>query len=263
MRSRTLSALLATLLALAVVSLAADEKAASPTGAEPESSATGVIGEIPIDLRGVWLVAASGQIGTAARSLRNFPELWLVERDKEGELDFQMLHRELPPGVKRSVDEAAGKTRRWEPSSEDLAELDRSLEQLKPADQNTFLKHEIKVLSPEHYGDIPTQEPADLLEHSQFALQIKHIYRPQPVSGGRNAQLMSDDTVYAVQKATPTRLEGVNARLFLAAGFVPIPIRLAGPFTMYRVRAPGAFSTHPGLGARIATALGNLFRGCR
>lgn len=261
MRSGVLSPFLAVLLALAVAALADDDKTSSPE-TESESATTTVTGDISIDLRGVWLIAASGQIGTAPGSLRNFPELWLVQNGKDGQLDFQMLHREMPPGMNKSIEEAKKETRRWEPSADNLAELDRNLEQLKPADDNTYLRHEIKVASPDRYGDL-TPQPSDALEQTAFALEIKHIFRPQPIAGQGHAQLMSDDTVYGVRKTDPTRLEGVNSRLFLAAGFVPIPVKVAGPFVMYRVRAPGAFPANPGLGARIATALGELFRGCR
>jgi hypothetical protein len=253
---------LSALLSLTAAASGAGGQAANPAASEPETSTTRVAGNLPVDLRGVWLVTVAGQYGgDGTKMTRNFAELWAIE-SSGGDLAVSLVQRHLPDVVRQEMQRADAEGRAWAPSPSVLADLAREMDRLPPADPQTFLRHEYKLATPEHYA-AELDRSAAAAEGSAFAVLVKHVYRPR-TDQPHGAQLMSDDAVYAVEKVDSTRLDGKVSRVILAAAFVPVPVRADGPFVMYRLRGPdGAAPAAPGLWARLAEALGSLFRGCR
>src|SRR5262249_48856780 len=122
-----------------------------------------------------------------------------------------------------------------------------------------YTRHVAKVIAPDHYADADI-EGALPMDGSLVALKVQHAFRPHP-AGENEAQLMSDDVLYVVNKAEPTQLEGEHVRMMLAAGFLRIPVKLQGRFVMYGLRGPG--EARAGGGGWLAGLWDRLTRGCR
>src|SRR5262249_37328485 len=116
--------------------------------AGPPTSSTEVIGDIPVDLRGTWLLVANGTF--VEGKVRNSVELYDIER-KDGVLDVELLSRELPPTMQQSIDDGNKHMVAWTPSEDDLAELRRTVGSLKPGDPMRFVRHTIRVVGPNGY----------------------------------------------------------------------------------------------------------------
>jgi hypothetical protein len=245
--------LIATALAVAATGASAqDDQGGADLG--PPTSATEVLGTPSLDLRGVWLVVSHGNI--APGRVRNTIEMYDIESD-DGGLKVDLVLRELPKPWKDALEVANKQLEEWSPSKEQVAELARTLDQLPPIDPKRYTRHAAKVVAPDHYADAEI-EGALPTDGSLVALKIQHAFRPR-AANENEAQLMSDDALFVVSKAEPTQLEGDHVRMMLAAGFLPIPVKLQGPFVMYRLRGPGEASAG---GGWLASLWDSLTRGC-
>jgi hypothetical protein len=247
----------------AVVRVSADEQQADPTTA-PETSTTRVAGTLPVDLRGVWLLAVAGHAKKGGL-MRNMVELYRIEGSGET-LRLEQLHRALPDGIAASIKKADAETRAWAPTDAEVTEVAQGLDRLPPVDEKSFLRHQYLLAAPDQYATEMPPGSETVLDGSTFALLVKHVYRPK--SGETTAaQIMSDDALYGFKTSATTRLEGQCSRILLAAGFIPIPVALEGPFVMHRLRGPEGPGAAPASGSGAAggwrEALGSLFRGCR
>jgi hypothetical protein len=261
----------ALVLALLAVSVLARPSAEAQDGAEqvdsnaPPTVTTEVAGEIPVDLRGVWLIVGNGQILKNPGKFRNSIDIEAI-RKTDGKLDMQPVLVELPPDIQTQFDQANKQLQAWQPSPEQTEQLSRSLEQLKPVDPMRYYRHTAKIVGPGGYQEALKPELIDFVKEGAFAMAIEHVFRPQPITpDARGVQLMNDDAIYSIQKTAPTVLEGEHSRTILAAGFLPIPVATAGSFTMRRLRGPEAMPAAPArsLSDRVTGFLGGLFRGCR
>jgi hypothetical protein len=227
---------------------------ADPYG--PPTQNTELLGQVPIDIRGTWVIVSHG--GLPSNRVRNTVEIYKIDGEGNGTaLDYQVV--KLPDDWKQGLDEANKAFKSFTPTDAQLAELARSVDRLEPGDTNAFIRHQAKIIAPSHFAEAEVGRSGISTENSVLALRIQHAYRPGPAKEGQ-AQLMSDEALFIVQKAEPTRLEGDHSRIVLAAGFLPIPVVTQGPFTMYRLRAPGE---QPPASSALARIWDALTRGCK
>jgi hypothetical protein len=262
-RPRTSCASLAALLVIACSSgrPAAAQDASAPQGEEPPTSTTEVLGTIPVDLRGLWLLVANGKAGES-QLVRNTVELYSIAQ-KDGALDVELLVRDLPKKLQDDIASADKASRPWTPTEADLGLLRSEVDALEAGDPMRYVKHATRLVAPDRYAADLHAPNQSMVENSAFAIEIEHDYRPRPVEG-RTAQLIADKAVYAVRESEPPRLEGEHLRTILAAGFVPVPINFSGPFTLYRLRDASEWAPPPqSFTARLAAWTETLFRGCR
>lgn len=223
----------------------------------PPTQSTQALGQVPVDLRGTWVIVSHG--GLPASRVRNSVEIYKIDGQGDATtLEYQVV--KLPDDWKQGLDEANKTFKAWTPTEAQLAELARSVDQLEPADANAFLRHQAKVIAPSHFAEAEVDRGTMPTEGSVLALRVQHAYRPGPAKEGQ-AQLMSDEALFVVQKAEPTRLEGDHSRILLAAGFLPIPVVTQGPFVMYRLRGPG--EKPPAPPSALARIWDALTRGCK
>jgi hypothetical protein len=262
-RPRTSCASLAALLVIVCSSgrPAAAQDASAPQRQDPPTSTTEVLGTIPVDLRGLWLLVANGKVGDSP-VVRNTVELYSIAQ-KDGALDVELLVRDLPKKLQDDIASADKASRPWTPTEADLKLLRREVDALEAGDPMRYVKHTTRLVAADRYAADLRAGTQSMVENSAFAIEIEHGYRPGPVEG-QKAQLMADKALYAVEKSEPQRLEGEHLRNILAAGFVPVPINLSGPFTLYRLRAAGESAPPPqSFTARLAAWAETLFRGSR
>jgi hypothetical protein len=222
----------------------------------PPTQSTELLGQVPIDLRGTWVIVSHG--GLPSNRVRNTIEIYKI--DGEGDattLEYQVV--KLPDDWKQGLEEANKAFKAFTPTDAQVAELARTVDRLEPADANAFIRHQAKVIAPSHFAEAEVGRGGMPTENSVVALRIQHAYRPGPAKQGQ-AQLMSDEALFVVQKAEPTRLDGDHSRIVLAAGFLPIPVVTQGPFIMYRLRAPGE---QPPASSALARVWDALTRGCK
>jgi hypothetical protein len=246
-------------LALVALARAQDEEFKAPTDAP--TSTTEVVGEVPTDLTGTWLMVANGKL-TDGR-FRNTVELYTVANNGSG-LDFQLLIRDLPPRIKQVVEDSNKELRVWTPTPADVQEIGKAVDGLEPLDPMRYIRHTVKIVGKDKSGEAIRPQLQEQASKGAFSLEIEHAYRPQPVQGN-NAQLMADKALYTVEKVEPALLEGQHVRTILAAGFVPVPITTSGEFRMYRLRGTAVSPTADGAGSGggVGSFLSNLFRGCK
>jgi hypothetical protein len=263
-RPRTSCASLAALLVIVCSSgrPAAAQDASAPQRQDPPTSTTEVLGTIPVDLRGLWLLVANGKVGDSP-VVRNTVELYSIAQ-KDGALDVELLVRDLPKKLQDDIASADKASRPWTPTEADLKLLRREVDALEAGDPMRYVKHATRLVAADRYAaDLHAGAQSSMVENSAFAIEIEHDYRPRPLEG-QTAQLMADKAIYAVRKSEPPRLEGEHLRTILAAGFVPVPINLSGPFTLYRLRDASEWAPPPqSFTARLAAWAETLFRGCR
>ena len=262
----------AIVVSLAVSSIVATSTwAQTPIPTDPPTSSTEMLGEIPVDLRGTWLMVANGKFVGMKNEVkeggRNTVELYSVDM-KDGKLDMQLLLRKLPKAIADEIDLANKNFAPWKPSDEQLANLKRSLDKLEPDDPMRFLRHTIKFYGPDHFQDALMRGPATgMAKDALFLIDIEHEYRPQPMTDEHpGAQVVADKCFYAAHKIEPTAITGVHGRAVIAAGFVPIPVSTIGDFQLYRLRAPGEAApaeAAPSMSQRLSETLSSLFRGCK
>jgi hypothetical protein len=253
-------------LALGILGLPAvraqdEEEPASPDA--PPVLKTDVIGQVPIDLRGVWLIVSNGKFPNG--KFRNTLDIEsIVQRD--GQLAVEPLLVELPAEWQQQIDAANKTMQEWKPTPEQVAALGRSLDSLQRVDPKRYVKHTVRIVAPAKYGEALKPELQGLVKDTLFSVEIQHDYRPQPITDAntRNVQLMSDKAFYGIQHTEPEP-EGEHIRTILAAGFVPIPINTNGPFVMHRLRGPENMprvAEGPSSGG-VMGFLQGLFRGCK
>ena len=245
--------------------------AQAPIPTDPPTSSTQVLGELPVDLRGTWLLVANGKFVGLKNEVkeggRNTVELYTVDT-KDGQLNMELLLRKLPNAIADELEVANKAMAPWKPSDAQLAEIKRSLDKLAPEDPMRYLRHTIKLYGPDHFQDAIMRGPASgMAKDALFLIDIEHEYRPQPMTDEHpGAQLVADKCFYAAHKVEPTAIIGEHGRAVIAAGFVPIPVSTLGDFQLYRLRAPGEAppaEAAPTLSQRLSEALRSLFRGCK
>ncbi|HJQ85436.1 MAG TPA: hypothetical protein VKA21_15220 [Candidatus Binatia bacterium] len=236
----------------------ADEGEGEPAPDSPPTVETQVSGEVPVDLRGIWLIAATGKVQKSEKLYRNSLELCSVQ-GKDGKIDVQPVLRELPEDIENQLEQANKKFQPWAPSAEQVAQVGQALDGLKPVDPMRYVRHVTVIQAPSASAEAP-HDLRDYIADSKFALQTEHVYRPRPLKEGETGlQLMGEKTLYGVQKIEPTQLAGRHVRTILAAGFVPVPVTTEGDFTMYRLRGPEQMPEPASGGGGFFS---NLFRGC-
>jgi hypothetical protein len=257
------------LLALSLVVLARGwaqegaETGRSVPADEPPSSTTEVAGDLPVDLRGVWLIVGNGKLPKG--NFRNALELETIQQ-RDGKLEVHLLLRKLPQTLQDDLDQANRQLREWSPSPDQIAELARSLDRLEPLDPMRYQRHTVRLVARSQYEAVLRPALVALVRESMFAMEVEHVYRPHPIDAqSREAQLMSDKAIYGVQRVEPTFLEGEHTRTILAAAIVPVPITTSGRFVMHRLRGPEEMPAVPGrsLRERLSGFLGGLLRGCK
>jgi hypothetical protein len=229
--------------------------AQQPASDAPPTVETTIEGDVPMDLRGVWLITSNGEFKNSGK-FRNGLDIETI-RQKDGKLEVEPVLREFPSDVQTEFDESNKQWKKWAPSPEQIDAIQKSLDQLKPVDPMTYFKHINKIMGPSKDGT--GEVPAD----SKFVLDVEHVYRPHPADE-KNIQLMTDKATYIAKDTSPTKISGDMNRSILAASFVPVPLNMTGTFTMYRLRAPEqlpASESAPAGGLRGFFA--GLFRGCR
>jgi hypothetical protein len=237
------------------------EEEAEDTG-QPVTK-TEVIGEVPVDLRGIWLLVTHGQVGTVEGKVRNGADLY-AGRGSDGNMSFELYLRELPEDMRDAVKTANKTLTPWNPSDQQLAALGQKLDTLPPIDPERFLKHVVKVVGPSAYGTAFKGDVQTILADTQFALDLEHQYRPQAAKD-QMAQLMLDKGILGAKQTSPALYQGSQLRTLLAAGFAPIPITTRGPFWLYRVRGPESMPSDGGAGSGswLSRFWSSLTRGCR
>jgi hypothetical protein len=239
------------------------EAAPGETEAEAPITKTEVVGDVDLDLRGVWLLLTHGQIANSDGKVRNGADIYVVS-GSGGDLTFELYLHELPPDMGDAV-KAANKTLTpWTPSDQQLAALSRDLDSLPPIDPTRFVKHTVRVVAPFNFATAFKGDVSDIVGDSQFALEIDHEYRPRPPKD-QMAQLMLDKAILGAKQKSPTLYEGKQARTLLAAGFAPIPVTMRGPFWLYRLRGPEGMPAPQSTasGSWLARFWSSLTRGCR
>src|SRR5690348_14471073 len=112
------------LLALALfstVSAFAQDEAQQPADNAPPTVETTIEGDVPNDIRGVWLITSSGEFKQSGK-YRNGLDVVTIQQ-KDGKLDVQPVLREFPPDVQTQLDEANKQWKKWEPSPEQIAAI--------------------------------------------------------------------------------------------------------------------------------------------
>jgi hypothetical protein len=241
----------------------AQETATEEPPPGPPVPTTEVIGKIPVDLRGVWLLVTQGQVGTVEGKVRNGADLYAVW-GTDGNQQVELYLRELPEPMATSLKEANKKLSPWKPTDEDIATLSKNLESLPAIDPMRYEKHIVKLVGPDSFETAFKGDVQDMLKDTQFGLELEHQFRPQPVKD-KMAQLMLDKAIVSGKQINPNLYEGRQVRTLLAAGFAPIAVTTRGPSWLYRVR--GADEMPARDGASSGSWLGNLFssltRGCK
>jgi hypothetical protein len=226
----------------------------------PASEKTIVLGEPAVDLRGLWLLVANGELKSEGK-FRNTVLLYRGDGEDHA-LTWRLAGRELPPAIQAEVDKANRKLQVWTPTSTQLEELGRTVDRLPTTDPKLYAQHEVKLVAADHFDDADVFIEPELREGSTALLRIQHTYRPQPVGSG--AQVMSDQANYAIQRINGTVIEGQHIRVVLAAGFAPIPVASKGPYRLYRLRGPGEMPAEsPTPTSRLAALWDALTRGCK
>ena len=237
------------------VSAFAQGESQQPADDAPPTIETTIVGDVPSDIRGVWLITSSGEFKQSGK-YRNGLDIVAIQQ-KDGKLDVQPVLRDFPPDVQTQLDEANKQWKKWEPSPDQIAAIGSSLDQLKPVDPMTYFKHVNKITGPSKDGN--PEFPAD----AKLVLDVEHVYRPH-AADERNIQLMTDKATYIAKDTSPTKITGAMNRSILAASFVPVPLNMTGTFTMYRLRAPEQLpASEGGSAGGIRGFFAGLFRGCR
>jgi hypothetical protein len=197
---------------------------AAPTTAPPAAApaeveeTTRVEGEFPDTLAGRWLF-----VGTI-KPQGPVPLTRLLEiRHGAEHLEVLLHHVELPADVSQRA-QSAGAGNTWVPTPDDLAEIARQWDELKPPAylQHGSIQHEL--LRPDAYP----HEFNESFGGTEFAIVTRETFV------GRNP-VKSTFTAYGVREQTPGGLAGNFASISVAAAPFPIPIAVSGDFKAYRL----------------------------
>ncbi len=204
---------------------------------------TTVVGKIPIDLRGAWLLVANPEFEEG--KAKTFVELLTITQQPDGQLSCHLLDVRLPMAAE--IREADQNMTRWAPSAEQLAMLRKNWSKLPPQTDKDAVKGDVdygkiefRLASPDRYAEVFTKQDAALkqvLSDSTFSLMVLEQYRALPMSPeARIIQLMQRQSIYAFRHASDQLLEGAQVTAFLAAHpLAPLPLNWSGKFTMYRL----------------------------
>jgi hypothetical protein len=220
------------LLALAGPVSAGAEDGAAP--AEP-SGATHVLGDLPMDLRGLWLFLVHEYLPHTQQATawtRNLVEFWLVKGRGEGTA-IRLLATDMPPEVRELVAAANAAREPWVPTADDLARLRRAAAHAKgttPASVQDFT-----IVAPPHYAARFSGPDLQMTATSPFALHVRR--RP-------GAEFEQDETTYAVRRAEGRDLIGEQLRA-LTVERAPTPLYMRGAFRLFRLRGPGDGAAAP------------------
>jgi len=204
---------------------------------------TDVLGQVPDDLAGRWLVV--NQLKLPSGELRSYPHLWEIRRGRE-HLEVVLKRVEIPVDLMKKVQEGGSSPTPWTPGADDLHLLDERWEQLPPTSADwTKIEHKL-------YGaDAFTEElkSDEETKDSKLALVTKETFSgAQPVK--------STISVYGFREVAPNGQSGAFVTTSIAAAPLPIPITLKGDVKVYRVGEP---PPPPSILQRIL----DMFSGCR
>jgi hypothetical protein len=221
---------------------AAPPTTAAPAAPPPEApaeveEATKVEGEFPETLAGRWLFVG------VIKPQGPVPLTRLLEiRPGAEHLQVHLNFGELPPEMNQRV-QAVGAGNTWVPTPDDLAEIARRWDELKPPSYLQHGKIEHELLRPDAYPSAFNEQ----FKGTDFTIVTRESFV------GKNP-VKSTFTVYGVREQTPDGLAGNFASISVAAAPFPIPIAVQGDFKAYRL----AEAPPPG----FLEWLLDWFRGC-
>jgi hypothetical protein len=241
-------ALVATLLALPVLTRAQDATTTTTTAAPattttvppPVKQTTEVQGNVQVDaLIGRWLVVAA--VKTPDGKVKPAPRVWEIRKGGQ-QVEMVLEHDAFPQRVNEEVNAAGLKGVAWTPDEEDLREIaDRpASDEAPPPDYRAI---DVKIMGPDAYP--PELQEDEVTKGSKFAISVVESF------SGRQGVIKNYAT-YAVREDTPTTLGGTFVNTTLAAAPLPIPITLKGDFKAYKLGPP-----------RPRSWLQRLFSGCQ
>lgn len=204
---------------------------------------TDVLGQLPDDLAGRWLVV--NQIKLPSGELRSYPHLWEIRRGRE-HLEVMLKRVEVPAELAKKVQEGGSGPTPWTPAADDLRMLDERWDQL-PSTNADWAKIEHKLYGADAYTDeLKSDEET---KGSKFALLTKETFSgAQPVK--------TTISVYGFRESGPNGQSGSFVTTSIAAAPLPIPITLKGDFKVHRVGAPPPPRS-------ILQRILDMFSGCR
>jgi hypothetical protein len=192
----------------------------------PEGEPTEVLGTLPVDIQGIWLVSEAHEVSKG----RIYPlaKLLLITKKAGGGLQVNVLDNSLlPPALLDDLKKAQQERRAWTPSAEELAAAAAAVKQSAPKpNPHTRGKHVLKAAA---QFDAMTKEDSGS-EGALFA--IESIFTPpgRPVYG----------CSYFVHATPKDKLTGklVMGALPSDPKKVPLPIGTKGTFEWYRLGPP-------------------------
>ncbi len=224
-----LRTLLAVVYLLPRALLAADD-------AVPQS--TEVLGDVPADLAGRWLVV--GNVRLPSGKVRPVAVTWEI-RSRDGHPELVLQRSPLPVAVHAKVEAAARAGTAWEPDATDRRAVLEGWGKLPPEGDHTQI--ESKLAAP---GAFPKEiAEDDIVKGSALAIVVTEDFTGKE-------HVARTTSVYGVRERGPGRLGGTFVTTSLAIAFFPVPITLKGDFQAYRVDAEPPRSW-----------LARLFSGCQ
>ena len=230
LRSRAAACLL---VLLAFLLSRADEPAAPSV-----KETTQVLGDVPADIAGRWLVV--GRVNLPSGKARPAARTWEI-RPGDGHLELVLGRSPLPPAVTAKGDAAARAGTGWEPDASDQRAVADAWGTGTPA--GDLLEIETVIAAA---GSFPPEIVDDeTVKGSPLAIVVTENFTGRE----RVARTIS---IYGVRERSPMALSGSFVTTTLAIAPFPIPITLKGDFRAYRLDAAPAESWWK-----------RLFTGCR
>lgn len=220
------------------LAMPADEPPKSPS----QRFTTSVQGTVP-DLTGRWFVVANVGLPNSPGTIP-ITLLWEVT-SVDGKPHLTQRWGGLPPAVKESIDAAASRQVRWEPSAQQLQEIRDGWATAKP-DMPPVASVETILMGPDALTE-PLKADARLKD-SQFVVQL--TVNMVPGTPGVTKDVMH----FGVKERLPDGYAGDYAGTSIAAAPFPVAVGFTGTFRIYRLgAAPGS-----GLWRRVL----DMFAGC-
>jgi hypothetical protein len=225
------------ILACVLALLAPAVGAADPPPSPAIKETTEVLGDVPADMAGRWLVV--GRIVLPSGKVRPVAHTWEI-RPGEGHLELVVGRSPLPETVAGEIDAAARAGTGWEPTAADRRTIADAWGKIPPAGDHLAIETKIAAA-----GAFPPELGEDeVVKGAALAIVTTEAFTGHE----RVARTIS---IYGVRERTPTTLAGTFVTTSLAIAPLPIPITLKGDFRAFRVDvAPRSW-------------LGRLFSGCR
>ena len=247
---RLLAGLLLIVLAAAHQVNAADEQPApsvapSSTGPVQETRATGT----PPDLTGHWL--SVGWIEKPDKTVISFPTVWdIAAHDGAPVLTHRFVT--LPPAQKDAVDKANVTGKPWQPSPDDLAQINAAWDAL-PTEEAHVAHVTNELVGRDGFDDSLKSEA-----RTKDAIWVMRQRKDMDPSG---APVMREVAVYSALAQDDGGYTGNYDSATVAAAPFPIPISFKGSFHLYRLDGPAGAGA-AGQPRGFLSRLFDVFAGC-